>query len=984
MMRIFLLKSFLIILLPYCSFSQEYSYTHYDITEGLAGSTVYCITQDKDGFIWTGTETGVSRFDGTHFRNFTTKDGLPDVEILEMFGDSRGRVWMAPFRRSVCYYFRGKIYNQDNDPLLRMIHFKRIVENFAEDAAGNILISESSALHLVTRDGQIREWDSIHGRSINGCHAISRSLDGHFLVKLRDSVFVFNAGNFVPLFETPYYLEMVSPNFTCLSQDLAVWRTGKEQGCMRSLITGETRFFPFNYYHFRHVSYNIIADSIVCSNESVGSTQYTLNTNEGHTFLPGIEVSRTFRDDDGNIWFTTMGHGLYRLNSDQFRNFRLGEPTYDNCSVLVIKRVSNELVVGSNRNSVFRFHLPKMNGPEVERFSDLERKRIVFLDTLPDGRMIFGSDFSLEIYSRTSRQPLNIPLTTKSACFKDPGHLLFASSVGAFVVDLKKFRIVDTLWRERTTTIFYKNDTTYIGTLNGLYMMAGKGPPVFFGKDIPFLRKRIATIVESREGVLWIAPYDDAGIIGIKNGRVVARIGQQQGLTSDICRTLTLQGDYLWVGTDKGLNRIDLRTPDYPVVQYTANDGLGSNVINTVFVDSSMVYVGTPAGLSYFDESKVNHGSGCRLTWLDITSAGKSRIADSSRLRLPYQENNIRFDYAGIDYRSAGNITYQYRLKGLDTAWRSTKETFLDYPTLPAGNYVCEIVAINKFHVRSSPLLLHFIVAAPFWETRWFDGVVLVLMILLTWLLVSLRIKRLRLRQHEEKQLARKMSELEHMALRAQMNPHFIFNCLNSIQHYIFEQDILAANKYISGFSRLIRATLQNSSRSFIPLAEEIGYLSTYLSLEKLRFKEKMNYSIDCAANIDPNGIMIPPMLIQPYVENSMRHGLRHKIEGNGFIRIDISLSSDELFVMIEDNGIGRERAARFKTPEHIEYQSKGISLTADRIGLMNSIYGEGIGVEIIDLRDEGGQPVGTRVLIKFPLFAKPIKETPYDPNRTY
>src|SRR3984957_4332337 len=185
------LPLFLIFLycLPYSSRSQEYSYTHYDIADGLAGSTVYCITQDKDGFIGVGAQTGVSGFDGTHFRNFTTKDGLPDVEILEMFSDSRGRVWMAPFRKSVCYYFQGKIHNQDNDTLLGMMHFKGNVENFAEDAAGNILIQESSALHMLGSRGSVTEFASINPRPITGCHAISRSLQGHFLVQERDSVF---------------------------------------------------------------------------------------------------------------------------------------------------------------------------------------------------------------------------------------------------------------------------------------------------------------------------------------------------------------------------------------------------------------------------------------------------------------------------------------------------------------------------------------------------------------------------------------------------------------------------------------------------------------------------------------------------------------------------------------------------------------------------------------------------------------------------
>jgi len=968
MRNILSLTGLLLLLLPHSVLSQEYSYTHYDISDGLAGSTVYCITQDKDGFIWVGTETGVSRFDGTHFRSFTTVDGLPDVEILEMFGDSRGRVWMAPFRKSICYYYKGKIYNQENDPRLRSLHFKGNIENFAEDADGDILIQERTALHVLAAGGGNQEIDSIHQSPITECHAISRSKDGHFVVLEKDSVFALRGGRFTPLFRIPATNQMHSSNFSHLSSQVVVWRFANDQGCMRSLITGRIRYFPFNYYHFRHVSYSIIDDSVVCSNESVGSTEYTLYSTRTRSFLPGIEVSRAFRDDDGNTWFTTIGHGLYRLNSDEFRNITLGQPLYKGCSVFAIKKFTNELVVGSNRNSIFRFHLPDMNDPGVSILSNLEKKRIVYIDTLPGGRVICGFDFSIEMYDRRMRSR-SIGINTKSACLKNDSQLLIASSVGAFQIDLEKYRVVDTLWNERTTTLFYHEDTTYIGTLNGLYMLTGKHRSQWLGKDIPFLRKRIAAIVESGSGVLWIASYDDAGIIGIKDGRVIRKIDQGRGLTSDICRTLTLQNDHLWVGTDKGLNRIDLRQPDQPITQYTANDGLGSNVINTIFVDSPMVYVGTPAGLTFFDENRVDIHSACRLSWLDISSSGHSRIGDTSRLTLPYKENNIRFEYAGISYKSADKMTYQYRLLGLDTMWRKTNETFLDYPTLPSGEYDLQITAINKFGVRSRPLSLHFIVATPFWRTVWFLAGVFLSSLFLTWLAVSLRIKNIRARQQEEKQLAGKISEMEHKALQAQMNPHFIFNCLNSIQQFIFNQDIFAANKYITGFSRLIRATLHNSSRSFIPLSDEISYLSDYLILEKLRFKEKMDYTIEVDPALANTPLILPPMLIQPYVENSMRHGLRHKTGEGGYILIKFKQAGNRLTVTVEDNGIGREKAAAYKTREHIEYQSKGMSLTADRIRMMNSKYTERILIAVTDLEDDDGRPAGTRVVMEFPLF---------------
>jgi len=231
-------------------------------------------------------------------------------------------------------------------------------------------------------------------------------------------------------------------------------------------------------------------------------------------------------------------------------------------------------------------------------------------------------------------------------------------------------------------------------------------------------------------------------------------------------------------------------------------------------------------------------------------------------------------------------------------------------------------------------------------------------------------------KQEEEELLTKRMTELEHTALQAQMNPHFIFNCLNSIQQYVFDQDVLAANKYITGFAKLIRATLHNSTKDFIPLEDELDYLSTYLSLEKLRFKEKMNYSIEVSPGLPVSrGFCIPPMIIQPYVENSMRHGLRHRKMAGGYIKISIREQEGKLAVVVEDNGIGREKAASFKTREHIEYQSKGMSLTADRIRLINSIHKENIELEIIDLKDPQGVASGTRVVIKFPKFGLTYQE---------
>ena len=386
--------------------------------------------------------------------------------------------------------------------------------------------------------------------------------------------------------------------------------------------TGQVRYIPFQYQHYRHVSYSILGDSLVYSNESVGATEYNFYSPGEKDFLPGVEVSDVFRDDGGNIWYSTIGRGLYRLNSDEFRNIRLSRERCDNCAAFSILKIKDELLVGTSRNSVFRYRLPEMQLLNVTNLNSEERKRILGIEKLRDGRTVYGTDFSLAVHSPDGKEYQYMKMSVKGMSMRPDGKMIVASGIGAFVIDLDRGKIVDTIWKERTTTIYYHADTICIGTLNGLYRIWGRRQSYYMGQDIPSLRTRISSVVESPSGVLWIAPYDDAGVVGVKDGRVIRRIGSAQGLTSDICRNLALQGDTLWVGTDKGLNRIDLRNPDQPVTRYTANDGLGSNVINTIFVDSPRIYVGTSAGFSFFDETKESPRSNCRFVWLDIYNEG--------------------------------------------------------------------------------------------------------------------------------------------------------------------------------------------------------------------------------------------------------------------------------------------------------------------------------------------------------------------------
>jgi len=200
------------------------------------------------------------------------------------------------------------------------------------------------------------------------------------------------------------------------------------------------------------------------------------------------------------------------------------------------------------------------------------------------------------------------------------------------------------------------------------------------------------------------------------------------------------------------------------------------------------------------------------------------------------------------------------------------------------------------------------------------------------------------------------------------MNPHFIFNSLNSIQQYVIDHDFRGVNRFLTGFSRLIRLTLEMSSRARVSLEEEINYISTYLELEKSRFEDKFDYSVETGPGVDPLVFQIPPMILQPYVENSIRHGVRNREDNEGKITIRFVKQDQYLVCVIEDNGVGRPAAEKLKSPVAIEYQSRGMALTASRVEMINQANTAAILIHIEDVQTNEGLAAGTKVIIRFPL----------------
>lgn len=953
---------------------QAQLYRNYNLNNGLAGNNVYCAVEDNDGFIWFGTETGLSRFDGTHFKNFTVTDGLPDNEIIAMAVDQDGRIWIAPFKNEICYYYKGKFYNKENDSLLNNLKLESFSNSIVINFTNEVIIQNKNFIAIINLKNSTVKKLSIE--KIPGFQTFSKvSVNKSGSVWLTTSFTIYELKNseLKKIYTMPpeHYKSSFYGNIFITDESHIIRfgsRTRRHQYIFLETLNKYSPIkHPFEFYNFKSL---LKKDSLLYCSSLEGCKVYNinqLNSRPVATYLDNININRVFITKSNDKWFLTATKGVYYENNSTIHilsNESLGNKTSiissiysDNQNVyigntgfgyLIIKR--DDLKSGSLQKWTPHFLMGQEANHTVTSIFPVTNK----------GQFISSSHG----VSVTSQPEIATSTNVKYAELL-ANEILVGTDKYIIVINKKTLKITDTIWTGRTTCATKINGDYYVGTTSGLYKITGKIRSVYMGDSMPVFKRRISGIRFSADGTMLVSTYD-MGVIAYKAGKVVAHITTANGLASNICRTMFLQDSCLWVGTDKGLNKICVLADSHKVMKtYSTEDGLASNMINVLFGDSKYIYAGTSEGLCYFEDKKTEKTSNCHLRILGITVSGKERYYDSTLFTLETFNNNIRFDFVGLSYRSGGQILYKYRLIGLSNKYEITNANYVSYPILEPGKYSFEITATDKFGNLSETVAINFAIKKKFTETNWFRLLLLTLILSCFFLYVKWRIYKIKREVAEKDFIRQKMNEQEQSALKSQMNPHFIFNCLNSIQDYVITADIKGANKFIGNFAKLIRKTLDNSAKPYISIEEEEGYLNTYLDLEQQRFNHMFEYSITADSNINKAETYIAPMLLQPYVENAIRHGIKNKQDGKGKISVEFYLKNKALICAVTDNGVGRMKAEELKGDINIEYQSKGMQLTSKRIDSINLTKEQEIEVRVIDLYNQENQPCGTQVELK-------------------
>lgn len=397
-----------------------------------------------------------------------------------------------------------------------------------------------------------------------------------------------------------------------------------------------------------------------------------------------------------------------------------------------------------------------------------------------------------------------------------------------------------------------------------------------------------------------------------------------------------------------------------------------SSVVYDLWQEDSLVYLSSNKGLYKLNINKINTTIVPNNYILSITS-DTSFFSPNKSVQLPYSQNNIQFKVISPSFIYPEYTYFKYRILGSnDTAWQqtTTNESNIAFAALKPGDYTFEAFAVNFQNSSGKVIRYQFSVLKPWWQQLWFISIILLSMGLIIYYSVQLRIKALDKKNNEAIEKIALTSELRKSQLStivAQMNPHFIFNTLNTIQGLIYKNDKASSTKYIGKFSELVRDILKNSNQQEISLEEELYHLNTYLELEKMRFEDDLNITLNIDNQLDKSNIMLPPILIQPYIENAIFHGLFHK-KGKKNLLIDFAKSSkvDYIQITIDDDGIGRVLSQQLNSQRR-KHESFAISAIEKRIILLNQSLTRKIEITIIDKVDDVNNPTGTRVTISIP-----------------
>jgi len=684
--------------------------------------------------------------------------------------------------------------------------------------------------------------------------------------------------------------------------------------------------------------------------------------------FPSNQVYASIEDENGRVWFSGS-EGLVVLEGFDFRKVSLER---ENDYLVGFKKAPNQEIwsysaegrlykLGADgfKEIALSNQMIKQVGSKLTNGIAIDKENNIWVSTIIGGGLFKLNSSSLSIDDQSSSisecsfwikelEENNFILGSKNEA-KENEAILIAE------VENQKLEIPLSGKSGFSKSCFTKLD-------NGSYLFAAGSELVHFtSKEVRsrlFTEKDIEQVIEDSEGKIWVA-LNQGGLLCFPTGDVSSSNRIEYLGNTSVTSLFEDSQHNLWICTNgAGVYSYNLNPAivyEQPEI-YDGSDTSAHRIQQAVRLDQD------PNLLTL---ERVFWDSVAPDIFISSIEVNNRDTVLMDHYVLKANQNFLRVGFVGSLPGNPGLFQYRYRLSGVDLDWVYSSMNSVSYTMLPPGEYVFEVSAMSKEGIWSEePASTKFTIEPHYYDTTWFRLTMLGIIILMIGFFVFLYTSGIRKKEEEKAKVNQRIADLELMALRAQMNPHFMFNTLSSIQHFVSANNTEEALRYLSKFAKLMRVVLDNSKRKEITINDEINALKLYLDLEKLRFKNKFDYSIEIGEGIDPSYDEIPSMLIQPYLENAILHGINNKREP-GFIKIKIELKDETIICCIEDDGVGRKKSAEMQKNRSKEHKSQGMNITRDRLSIINRVNNSELNVEIEDVST--GENTGTRVKIYIP-----------------
>ena len=968
--------------LPSSMFAQEYIYNTYSVSDGLPVPELSCTVQDSSGYIWIGTHNGFSRYDGNRFTNYLNIDSSKVGFVNRIRLGKNKDLFICTnngliIKNESNFYFINKGILKDqriydiafNDEYIFLACTKGI---YKSSYSKNISDLDFKAL-ILSKDIAKGYEDKFRSLSYNS------QKDKLWLGTLYG---VYSFSNNEILAHKIFSYKAVITSIE-ESEEKIFFSTKKNSGYVIANEEVKNLFSKGTNARNLHASKDKIiyiandslriVDPLTCRTIAKKSLQES-----GHKFFLNV-----FEDREENLWLSTW-EGLLKISKAKFKQFDNLEDQEFYSSL----RTAKNLLIGGNKGRLYKLNASndsstiklklKLDSP-AEIFDMLWFHDHLWIATGYDGLHIL--DKSFQSYKKFKNESIISVYKLKII----DGKLFVLTENGLSVfTDLenhKDYSLTGSVDIVRFRDIVQFNETYWICTDQGLYKLDKNGSLKFVDlKNHNISKSPYKKIVNLKDGHFLLSSLDQGlMLVEIKDGKIFFKynILEKFGVKEKNILDLIIKDNMLYVSTHSGIYKILVSNNnlDFTLIeQCLHNDGFIKNAFQTLNINflERDLWVATTNGIGYWKDALAKDQVNFPTLLTEITYENKQEFIsltdfNQEDISIPKKAKNIRFYFSDLSFRNTKDKKYLFKLEEYgDDLEVISKNHFKEFPKLSPGKYMLEIAnLLDPSNSTSYKISKEF----PFYKTPLFYFLILSLAALLLYSIHKFRLNKLENKYKAEQIRLLEINSYELKTLRAQMDPHFLFNTLNSIENFILKNDIKRASLYLNKFSTLVRKFLNQSKLDKISLTEVIDTLKEYIELEMMRYEGKFSYSVYIDPNLDPDFINITPVLIQPFVENAIWHGL-HPKKNKGILRLKFLSKNDEYIIcMVKDDGVGREASKLNKVNTHHFKESMGLQLIKRRLETINKLHNKKGGVDIRDLKTPGENINGTEVVLTLPIM---------------